>query len=134
MWRSAVTAREPRALCAGTLPATAAVALLAVAGSACGQDDYLRALEAEAGKVTAASPAAEHDSEQDSDTAAAGNAVPAVRAQASFEALLESQYRGTFVFYKQLPVNVQEEFAAEFARGAPVAELRGKVVDRYLQK
>ena len=132
MWRSAVTAREPRSSCAGTVPATAVVALLSCAGSVHGQADYLRALEAEASKVTA-SPAAENDPEQGSEPAAEATPVPIGGENASFEALLEEQYRGTFMFYRQLPRHVQEEFAAEFARGAPVAELREKVVDRYLQ-
>ena len=93
------------------------------------QDDYLRALESEATKIA---PAEEVPAQP-----AAVTQVPAAGAgvtREQFESLLQDKYRGTYVFYRQLQPHTQEEIFAEFEGGVPIAELRDKIVDRYLQR
>ena len=113
------------------LAVTASLILLFAASLVYGEDTYLRALEDEANKVVA--PAAADSN--DTPVPASPERNPAGdSAQQEFETLLQERFRGTHVFYKELPANVQQEFADEFARGTPVAELREKIVDRYLQR
>ena len=50
------------------------------------------------------------------------------------EAMLQEQYRGTYGFYQKLLPHIQEELLEEFRSGVPMAELREKIVDRYLQR
>jgi hypothetical protein len=94
------------------------------------QTDYLQALEAEATKISAPSPAVNAGQQADSPVAPADSAP----GRDQFETVLREQYRGTYVFYQELPENAREEFLGEFRRGVPLAELREKIVDRYLQR
>lgn len=97
------------------------------------QDDYLRALESEATKIA---PAEEVPAQPAARPAAVTQAPPAGAGvtREQFESLLQDKYRGTYVFYRQLQPHTQEEIFAEFEGGVPIAELRDKIVDRYLQR
>jgi hypothetical protein len=97
------------------------------------QDDYLRALESEATKIAPAEEvSAEPAARPAAVTQAPAEATGVTREQ--FESLLQDKYRGTFVFYRQLQPHTQEEIFSEFEGGVPIAELRDKIVVRYLQR
>ncbi len=110
--------------------------MMPMASNLVAQDDYLQALESEATKIDSESTSA-------SDAQAAG--APATQFQTppqpmsgvtreQFESLLQEEYRGTYVFYRQLQPYTQEEIFSEFEKGVPIADLRDKVVERYLQR
>lgn len=100
------------------------------------QDDYLKALESEATKIDA-------EPERSESVTGAGDVAVASAADSTpgsgvtreqFESLMQDKYRGTYVFYRQLQPHTQEEIFSEFEKGVPIAELRDKVVERYLQR
>ena len=49
-----------------------------------------------------------------------------------FEQELEARYKGTYLFYKQLPVKSQEEVFLEHQKGASVEDVRKTIMNRYL--
>lgn len=113
----------PCSMAGGTLLLTAATSVPA-------QQDYLRTLDAEATKIQAPAPGS--GTRGGPEPSGVTPALPADRA--GFEALLQARYRGTHVFYRELPANAREEYFEEFTRGVPMAELRERIVDRYLQR
>mgnify|MGYP001544372641 CR=1 FL=1 len=114
---------------------TGLLLLMPMASNLVAQDDYLQALESEAPKIDPLST-----SQSDARTAD----TPAVQGQnqqsasgvsrEQFESLLQQEYRGTYVFYRQLQTHTQEEIFSEYEKGVPIADLRDKVVERYLQR
>ena len=109
-------------------------AAIAVALSLCpafaADDDYVRAVEREAGKLGTAPP------QGVADGGAAGQAAdrqPAL-SRDRFEATLRDRYVGTYKLYGKLPDRSRQEVFADFQRGATIEELRRKVVDRLLQQ
>jgi hypothetical protein len=88
------------------------------------QEAYLNALEAEAGKI-----------EADNTPDAGGDLGPVSDVtKERFEAMLLEQYRGTYGFYQKLLPHIQDELVDDFRSGTAMAELREKIVDRYLQR
>lgn len=96
-------------------------------------DAYLRALDAEVTKVEA--PAT--DTAPDGDRAAPAvttDAAATATSREHFEALLRQQHVGTYSFYRRLPERSREEIFLDFENGASLETLRGKIVDRYLNR
>lgn len=91
---------------------------------AAGDDDYLKALSQEAGKVGRTAPA---------EAGATGNGQAAV-SQQQFETELKEKYAGSAVFYSKLPSAAQEEIYLEYQSGASISELRKKIMDRFLHR
>lgn len=91
--------------------------------SAAGEDDYLSALQQEAGKV---------------DKPVAGVASAEVAgdrlSRESFENELKEKYAGSAVFYSKLGPGSQEEIYQEYQSGATISELRKKIMDRFLHR
>jgi hypothetical protein len=52
----------------------------------------------------------------------------------AFEVLLKENYLGTFGFYKKLPERSRQEIYADYRDGAPMSEVRKKIIDRLLQR
>jgi len=116
-------------LCWGILRGGVVVTLALAMSFVYAQDDYLKALEAEAAKV---SPGVAEIADAP-DPAEADNSNQGVSRE-QFEALLRDNYRGTYVFYKELPANNREEMYAEYQRGVSITDLRAKIMDRYLNR
>lgn len=101
-------------------------------------DDYLSELDAEAKKVEAR----KIDGESGTSTVEAPPDVPSSddgvsrpgASRDAFESLLKKKYLGTFGFYKKLPERSRQEIFLEYQRGAPMAEVRKKIIDRLLQR
>ena len=51
-----------------------------------------------------------------------------------FESELKEKYAGSAVFYSKLPPATQEEIFLEYRSGASIAELRKKIMDRFLHR
>jgi len=49
-----------------------------------------------------------------------------------FEDELEASYRGTYLFYKKLPAESQEEVFRERQQGASIEDIRKTIMSRYL--
>jgi hypothetical protein len=49
-----------------------------------------------------------------------------------FERLLEERYRGTFLFYQELPAKSQEEALLEYQGGASIEDVRKTIMSRFL--
>lgn len=109
------------------------LALLSAGFAAQAQDDYLRALEAEAEKVAPArvTPGTEESASEPRRAVADESGEQSVE---GFEALLEKQYRGTFAFYKQLSPATRQEIYERFVTGTDMAALRELIVERYLSR
>jgi hypothetical protein len=93
---------------------------------AAGDDDYLSALKQEASKV----------GKKGGDTEASGTARAEDKSASreAFEAELKEKYVGSAVFYSKLPASSQEEIFLEYQDGATIAELRKKIMDRFLHR
>jgi len=115
--------------------------LLLVSLPALSADDYLSELDAEvkkvearqidgeAGEVSVQAPA--EVSTAASEKRSGGSATAS---RESFESLLKKNYLGTFGFYKKLPERSRQEIYAEYRDGAPISEVRKKIIDRLLQR
>lgn len=110
------------------------IAAIAVVMSLCpafaADDNYLRAVEREAGKLGAAPP------QYLADEGTAGleaDRQPAL-SRDRFEATLRDRYVGTYQLYGKLPDRSRQEVFADFQRGATIEEVRRKIVDRLLQQ
>ena len=107
------------------LPVTSAVAA----------DDYLSELDAEASKVD---PTVLGDEKDVAKTAAVESATSTSQgpeiSRDNFESLLQDKYLGTYGFYKKLPERSRQEIYLEYSKGAPITEVRKKIVDRLLQR
>lgn len=115
------------------------VALLAllVAKPALSADDYLSELEAEVKKVEARKIDGESGVstvEAPAEVSDDKNSERAGVSRDAFEAMLRKRYLGTFGFYKKLPERSRQEIFAEYLEGAPIAEVRKKIIDRLLQR
>jgi len=93
--------------------------------SAAEDDDYLKALTQEADKVgkTVAT-----------ESGGSGSGVQGDASRQSFESELKEKYAGSAVFYSKLPPATQEEIFLEYRSGASIAELRKKIMDRFLHR
>ncbi|GEM_PF-7000876 len=54
------------------------------------------------------------------------------RARKAFEAALEENNRGTWLFYRRLPRRYRDEVFEDHLRGASTAKIRTKILQRYL--
>lgn len=90
-------------------------------------DDYLSALNQEAQKVDAKEAAV-------STSASSANAEQKAVSRVAFEAELKEKYAGSAVFYSKLSPGSQEEIFLEYQDGATIAELRKKIMDRFLHR
>lgn len=84
-----------------------------------GEDDYLSALKAEAGKVGVPVTAQATDERL---------------SREAFETELRDKYAGSAVFYGKLDPGNQEEIYREYRSGATISELRKKIMDRFLHR
>ncbi len=95
--------------------------------NAAGEDDYLSALQQEAGKVGA----------KPSESTVGGTATDKGSerlSRESFENELREKYAGSAVFYSKLGAGSQEEIYQEYQSGATISELRKKIMDRFLHR
>ncbi|MCW8890519.1 MAG: hypothetical protein OQL20_07665 [Sedimenticola sp.] len=90
-------------------------------------DDYLSALNQEAQKVGAKATGTGTTGRTD------GSGMSSISREA-FEAELKEKYAGSAVFYSKLPPGSQEEIFLEYQDGATIAELRKKIMDRFLHR
>jgi len=121
---------------AGWLPALLLMGCT-LAGGALAADDYLSELDAEAKKVEARSIDGEAGTSTVEAPAEIGGSTGGGRSGASrerFESLLRQKYLGTFGFYKKLPERSRQEIFIDYRDGAPMAEVRKKIIDRLLQR
>ncbi|MCW8908921.1 MAG: hypothetical protein OQL28_16900 [Sedimenticola sp.] len=95
--------------------------------SAAEDDDYLKALSQEADKV------GNTVTTEDAAASATAGARGGVSRQL-FETELKEKYAGSAVFYSKLPSATQEEIFLEYRSGASIAELRKKIMDRFLHR
>lgn len=131
--RPAIPVGFSRVLFVGSL-----LSFLLVSLPALSADDYLSELDAEVKKVESR----EIDGESGTSTVeqpaeVAPGTTASARAGASrdaFEELLRQHYLGTFGFYKKLPERSRQEIFAEYQNGAPISEVRKKIIDRLLQR
>ena len=98
------------------------------------QDDYLKQLEAEAEKVDPTGGDAGGGTASSTDSPATAQSGAGAGSESAFESLLETQYRGTYAFYKQLPISTREEIYNRFVKGADMATVRELIVERYLSR
>jgi hypothetical protein len=87
-------------------------------------DAYTEAIKGEAQRIDARPGAPKPG-------AAGSPAAPQDAEAAAFERELEQRYRGTYLFYKQLPVRNQEEVLQAHRGGASFENIRKMVMDRY---
>jgi hypothetical protein len=52
----------------------------------------------------------------------------------AFEALLQKDYRGSYLFFKKLPPRSQEEILLDYQNGASINDVRKKIMDKFLHK
>jgi hypothetical protein len=105
---------------------------LVLAGS-CGHavaagDSYLEMLDREVAKVEV-SP-----TDNSPGTVGVESAVQAGDSREQFEARLRSEHVGTYSFYRRLPERSREEMYLEYRSGVPMAGLRDKIVQRFLNQ
>lgn len=113
------------------------VAFLLASTSARSADDYLSELDAEARKVESREIDAERgisrvvNPAQDT-SVTAGTAAKSSRD--AFESMLRERYLGTYGFYRKLPERSRQEIFGDYRDGAPISEVRKKIIDRLLQR
>ena len=119
------------------LASAALCALLATSAAPLFAEDYLSELDAEVKKVEAR----QIDGEAGTSSVVAPAEVPTDSGQQregasrdAFEALLKQNYLGTFGFYKKLPERSRQEIYIDYRDGAPMSEVRKKIIDRLLQR
>lgn len=91
--------------------------------SVASDDEYVKALNQEAGKVGTTADAAVQP----------GN-VGGGREREVFERELKEKYAGSAVFYRKLPAATREEIFQEYQAGVSIPVLRKKIMDRFLQR
>lgn len=89
-------------------------------------DDYLDAIQSEAGKVGAEPAATDNPA-----ASAARKPAPSGPVEA-FERQLEERFAGTYLFYKRLPPESKEEIYRQFKDGAPIEDVRRTIMSRFL--
>jgi len=114
------------------------LSLLLVSLPAVSADDYLSELDAEVKKVESRKidgETGESSVQVPAETTVNSQDAGGVKAsRESFEVLLKKNYLGTFGFYKKLPERSRQEIYAEYRDGAPISEVRKKIIDRLLQR
>lgn len=98
------------------------------------QDDYLLQLEAEVQKVDPTGGVSGSEAAASAEGPAAEKSGAGENSEAAFESLLETQYRGTYAFYKQLPISTRDEIYNRYVKGADMATVRELIVERYLSR
>ncbi|MES9883890.1 MAG: hypothetical protein ABW185_23815, partial [Sedimenticola sp.] len=109
--------------------------LLSFTLSAAEEDDYLSEINMEGekvGKRTSVSPYSGGDAPVAARRAGLGF-TPGMSIDA-FVVYLEETYAGSAVFYKKLELWSQEEIYEAYAGGASYAEVRKKIMDRFLKR
>jgi len=99
--------------------------------------DYLSDLDAEVKKVEARQIDGEAGTSTVEAPAEISTESGAAREGASrdaFEELLQQNYLGTYGFYKKLPERSRQEIYIDYREGAPMSEVRKKIIDRLLQR
>ncbi len=118
------------------------VGILGYSAVALSADDYLSALEAEAGKVdvelnepdSATNPGTVSQSAEQGGQALQSQKKEGLASQrANFESLLKKHYFGTYGFYRKLPERSRQEVFEEYRRGVGMDKIRKKIVSRLLQ-
>ena len=105
--------------------------LTSVTLQAQGDDAYLKALAAEAEKVGVKNTDDADHAAGGASGNAAGNPSTDI---ASFEQELKDNYQGSYTFYSRLPPRSQEEIFADYKGGAPIADIRKKIMNRFMHK
>ena len=98
--------------------------LLLFSSQVVAEDDFLSAIEAESQKV--------ESTENQPGDQSGGESVDDSRQK--LEELLSEKYRGSYKFYVKLPERSRQEVVGEYEKGTSIAEIRKKIVDRYLQR
>lgn len=95
---------------------------------AAGEDDYLKALEAESQKIT--------DTKElvDDGEAAEGEDTESDAQRNEFEVYMKAKYRGTYAFYRKLPDRTREEIFNAFVDGASMTDIRHMVIERKMNR
>ena len=104
-------------------------------------EDYLTAIEMETEKVGVggAAPAAGESVKKPrvapkKETEPDGRGLDAGLSIEKFEKELAERYTGSSVFYRKLARPDQEAVYAQYKDGAPLAEVRQKIMDRFLKR
>lgn len=100
--------------------------LVAVAGLASGTtlaDDYLDAIEGEAAKLSEDPAVSKEKTSED--------APSTDDPRAAFEKELKDRYRGSYLFYEQLPLRSRQEVFEAHEQGASVKEVRRIILNRF---
>lgn len=121
----------------GVLRFAILVACLLASVPACSADDYLSELDAEVKKVESREIDADSGGSRVVDPAQNTSVPVGAAANSSrdtFEALLRERYLGTYGFYRKLPERSRQEIYVDYRDGAPIAEVRKKIIDRLLQR
>jgi len=98
---------------------------LAFPTSSHSEQSYLDAIEIEAEKLDDSAAHSEGKANSPSTTVSDDS-------REKFEQELESRYRGTYLFYKQLPARSREEVFLEHEQGASIEDVRKTILNRYL--
>jgi hypothetical protein len=117
--------------------AASCLCLLLLLGAPALWADYLSDLDAEVKKVEARQIDGESGTSTVEAPAELSTAAGEPREGATrdaFEALLKENYLGTFGFYKKLPERSRQEIYIDYRDGAPMSEVRKKIIDRLLQR
>lgn len=93
--------------------------------SAAGEDDYLKALEAESQKMEAKEFVAE---------SAEGENIESDAQRNEFEMYMKAKHKGTYAFYRKLPDYSKEEIFMAFTDGALMEDIRYMVIERKLNR
>lgn len=89
------------------------------------EESYLDAISIEAEKLGGAPAGDQVTASQEADSADDERLI-------TFEQDLEARYRGTYLFYKRLPIGSQEEVFVEHQQGASIEDVRTTIMNRYL--
>lgn len=89
-------------------------------------DDYLDAIQGEATKLSEEPSSAEAETAETAETASVPDDP-----QAAFEQELKGRYRGSYLFYRKLPVKSQQEVFDAYEQGASIKEVRRIILDRF---
>jgi hypothetical protein len=98
------------------------------------EDDYLKAIEQETNKLGARAGADSNGGREATSAHRAGEGFSSGLSVEGFSDELQEKYTGSAVFYRKLDPRGQEEIYQEYLDGASIAEIRKKIMDRFLKR
>ncbi|MES9897502.1 MAG: hypothetical protein ABW148_00590 [Sedimenticola sp.] len=103
--------------------------------SAAEEDDYLSEINMEGEKVGKRTGQSQPSRDSGSTVAReAGLGFTSGMSMEEFSVYLKEKYTGSGVFYKKLEPRSQEEIYEVYLGGAPYAEVRKRIMDRFLKR